>query len=161
MEALFMKMIGSNWQRGALSALLLSALAACDSDTTSITIEDLQGVWAATNAELLSTTGDDIDLIALGATVTLVIQDVERYTLSIGIPNEIPQVFTGNFVVVDDNTATIQNEQTGNTYTATYTLDGNVLDMNVPGVEFTDPPDGIPDQATFEATFLRSELESE
>ena len=151
-----MKSLRTNLKRFALPAFLTVSLVACDDDTTGVTIDDLQGVWNATQAELLTSTGQSIDLLALEATITLVIQDVERYTLSIAIPNEVPQVLTGSIVVVDDNTLTIVNDQTGNSYTATYMLDGDALDMTVPDIELADPPTGIPDQATFDGSFSRS-----
>ena len=85
----------------SLMVFSMGLIASCGGDDdddfsnsgTNLSISDIQGSWIATSATF--TAPEFIDILAEGATVTLVIQSNGRFTFTILMPGEAPEVTTG------------------------------------------------------------------
>ena len=152
------------WMRIALPVLLVGALAvACgdDDEPTGVTIGDLAGTWDASDLSLTWNANPAvvINLVDIGATVTLVINSNSTYSFTIAVPGQDDQVITGDFTLLGGNRFELTNDdEPEDLWTGTFTLsaDGNELSVNLPDVTIFDfDSDGTEDEALLEGDFDR------
>ena len=84
------------------SAMALILMSAC-TDATGLEVDDLEGTWTA--ASIVFTSAEDplvtADLVADGATLTLVLGAENTFTLTFTMPLEDNEVDTGTYTVTD------------------------------------------------------------
>jgi hypothetical protein len=153
------------WTRFALPILLVGALAvACGDDDETPTgpgLDELVGTW---DASLLTLTWNampsvTVDLVGIGATVTLVVNSNGTYSFTVAVPAQPDQVITGDFTLLGGNSFSLTNDaEAGVVWTGTFTLssDGDELTVNVPNVTIFDfDMDGTEDEALLIGEFDR------
>lgn len=153
------------WMRFALPVLLVAAFAvACgddDDEPTGPGLDELTGTWDASSLSLTWNANPAvvINLVDLGATVTLVINANGTYNFTIEVPAQADQVITGDFTLLGGNSFSLTNDdEAGVLWTGTFTLsaDGNELSINLPNVTIFDfDQDGTEDEALLEGDFDR------
>lgn len=132
--------------RFSLPLLLIGALGVgCDDDDEPIgvTIADLAGTWVATSVVLSNNAFlpvDPFDLVAVGATVTLTIQNNGNFTFSAtNLPAPLSDVnITGTIEITGNNTADIITDDPLDPAPAAFTLSGDNVTLSVPNAELID-----------------------
>jgi hypothetical protein len=79
---------------------LLGAVGACGGDGgTGPSAASLAGTWRATQAQLVSVANPStqVDLVAMGGTVRLVLSDAQTFTLTVLMPAEPDDITTGSW----------------------------------------------------------------
>lgn len=113
------------WLTWVTSALVTVA---CSGGGTSSA--DLAGTWNVTKYELVSSASSTtkVDLIAQGATATLVMKSDGTYQMTTTIPGQADETLTGTWSASSDVLTTTQVGMSGNMQ-FNYTLSGSTLTM--------------------------------
>lgn len=141
-------------QRGILALAVVVAGLGCGDDGGAPA--DLTGTWNATSLVFTSTTNpaQQEDLIALGATFTIVLRADGTYTSTLAPPGGAPDVATGTWSASTD-VLTIQ--ETGDPFTVQFdfSLSGSTLTLTGGGVDYDFDGDGTDDPATLDVVLVR------
>ena len=133
----------------ALSALALgAAIAVGCGDSTGVQPDDLAGTWNATSVTFTSVANSStsVEVIGLGATLTIVIQSNGSVSLAFNVPGETPSTDTGTLSVSGSDFTLVID---GDTSTGTITRNGDVVTLSIQtGVEFDFDDDGTDEAAT-------------
>lgn len=145
-----------NAKRMVLAAACASALVACD-DGTGPSAEELAGTWNATKAELVSVANPSIrlDVVALGGTVQLVLNENKTFTLTSTLPGEPAEVASGTWSSsVDQLTLTFTSGLSGDMQ-FDMALSGDTLTLGGADDDFDFNDDGVEEPAKVYLTLAR------
>lgn len=132
----------------------VAAMAVACSDDTGPSEGELTGSWLATKVELVSVANPatKIDLVALGATVRLVLAASNTYTLTLIVPGEPQEVQTGTWSASKD-VLTLSDSDGDQQFDMS--LNGNTLILTGASGEFDFNDDGVDEAATVNVTLVR------
>jgi hypothetical protein len=131
-------------------------LAACGKSPTAPSPQGLPGTWKATRAEYVSRTNASVrvEIVSRGTTLVLTLNANNTYTLAITDPGQTGQVLDGTWSSSSEVLTLKQSGTSGDTQ-FNMALSGNTLTLSGGHVLFDIENDGIPDEATLTATFVR------
>lgn len=138
----------------AIALMGAAAIACGDDDEPSI--ESISGTWSIEKYEFVNAanTAERVDLVALGLTGTVNLNDNGQYVATITEPGFDPETVTGTWSYTAD-TFTLQ--ETGSSGNSQFDMDvGNdVLTLTGADAEFDFDDDGIPEPAKWNVTLER------
>jgi hypothetical protein len=128
--------------------------AGCGDDSTGPSESSLVGTWRATKVELISVQDPAIkfDLVALGATVRLVLGSSKAYTLTLSVPGEPQEIVTGSWSSSGD-VLTLTDESGDMQFDMT--LSGNTLTLTGADGEFDFNDDDVDEPAHLNMVLVR------
>jgi len=151
------------------SLILFGAVTGCGDDDdddfslegTDLSVTDLAGNWVATRAFFSkAATGPvmEVDVIAVGGSGTLEIQNDSRFTLTIVVPGQAPDVTTGRIAFDEDLLVVFFDDDPEDFFFFGITLsEPNLSVTNTNGAgDFDFDGDGVEEPADLEFDFVRS-----
>lgn len=146
----------------ALSLIVLFAVACSDDDSDNgtapdvVTISDLIGTWASTAWTFESrASGEEVDMAALGFSVTMVVDENGRYTLTIFSQDQILEIDTGA-LSLDGAVLIAESDDGGEPALFSFSLDGDIAELMDPAEEYDFDNDGFDEPAILRMTLIRS-----
>ena len=136
-----------------ISGMALILMSAC-TDATGLEPVDLEGTWTATSMAFTSVENSELtaDLVAEGATLTLVLDVTGEFILTLTKPQVENEVDTGTYLVDGDILMLSDSiEETSDEFTVA--RDGDTLTLTIPD-EFEFAPDVV-EAATLVITLTR------
>lgn len=145
-------MIALRWLR---VAALAAGLAACGGDDEP-TLENLSGQWSATRMEFtgVDNPADQVDVIALGATFDLNLNDSGGFAGTLTFPGEAPETITGTWSYTSD-TLTLQEDDEPFALVFDMDLGNDTMTLSGADVEFDVDDDGVDEPATLTIVLVR------
>ena len=148
-----------SWARPVLFlALLLPIAASCGGDDpTGPTDSNLIGTWDATVIEIVSVADPavSVELIALGGSRRLVLQDQADFGLSVGIPDNGTEFGNGTWSSTDILTLNFGDGDIQGTWQFDFDLNGDTLTLTGADVEYDFDENGTEDPAKLNLTLVR------
>lgn len=145
----------TGWRIGT-AAMLLCAMAGCSEDKSAgPEPEQITGVWNATKVEYVSRPGGTaVDLIALGGTGTLTLNDNGTFRLVVTPFAEASRTTEGTWALSGDM---LSLTPLGMPFAWQFDVafSGDSLGLGGASVEYDFNEDGTPDQATLNLLFVR------
>ena len=135
-------------------ALALILMTACGDDSTGVEPDDLAGTWTATAMVFTQTASPNqvVDVVPLGAGLTLVLGADASYTVTFVFPPDPDEVETGAYTVTGTN-LNLSPTGTGSPETFTISRDGNTMTLTL--ADFFDFTEGVEEAATMVITLTR------
>ncbi len=136
---------------------LAAAIGACGSDSPSAPTNDsLAGTWRATRAEFVNAANSSqrVEVISLGATITLALQSSGAYSMTATVPGEAPSTENGTWGNSKD---TLSLRPAGVTYTVEFdmTFSGNSLALSGGHVQFDVNNDNVDEETILSMLMTR------
>jgi hypothetical protein len=125
---------------------------------TGTTVADLVGTWEATEFRFVSspTPTDTVDAIARGGGLSVTLSADARYSMSLTIPGELPDVSSGVAVIDGDMVYMIDGVDPQDPMAFEFGLAGDTITMVAEDTfDFDDPPDGVNEPAVVEIVLER------
>lgn len=119
----------------AYAALTVSL--ACGGDGSGPSRTEFEGTWDATKLEFtnVANTSEKVEVIALGATYTIVLVSDGTYQATLGVPGSAPEVTTGTWSVSSD-VITIKETGSSGDQQFNWSLSGNTLTISGANTDF-------------------------
>lgn len=140
----------------ALAIALLGAAALACGDDDEPSIESISGTWDIVKYEYVSVenSSERVDLVTLGLTGTVNLNDNGQYAATIEEPGFTPVTVTGTW---DYTVDTFTLQETGSSGDATFDMriGNDVLTLTGADAEFDFDDDGIPEPAKWNVTLER------
>jgi hypothetical protein len=148
----------STVRRALVAGILMGSVGACGDKDTGPSKDALAGTWVATKAEFVSVANPSqkFDLIAKGATVSLVLTSTQTFTLTITRPNESELKSMGNWSTSEDELDLIFSSgsmQGGMNFDVS--LSGNTLTLMGADYQFDVDDNGTEEPVKFNLTMAR------
>lgn len=146
----------------ALSLIITLGIACSDDDSDNgtdpdvVTVSDLVGTWTAAAWVFENPANDqEVDMIAFGFEVNLVVETSARYTLTIIFEEQVQDIDTGT-LSIDGNVLIGESDIDDENVFFSFTLDGDTFVVMDPSEEFDFDDDGVEEPAILRITFIRS-----
>jgi len=142
------------WHRLGFAAAVL--LMACGGDGSGPRPNEFAGTWNATKYQFTNkaNTAQKVDVISLGATLVVILDQNGTYQATLTMPGDAPEVTTGTW---DASVDVFTIRETGSTgeMQFDYTLSGNTLTLSGANDDFDFDSDGNPEPARVSAILTR------
>jgi hypothetical protein len=141
--------------RGMTIALLGALGLACGGDDEP-TMESISGTWTITSSEYVNAanSSERVDVIALGVTGTVNLNDNGQYAVTIEEPGIAPETLTGTWSYTAD-TFTLKETGSSGDWTFDMTIGNDVLTLTGANSEYDFNDDGSPEPAKWNIRLAR------
>jgi len=121
----------------ALIGAILVVGGSCGNDGSGPEASELAGTWRATRFEYVSVANSNqrLELVALGAVVTVTLTEAGAFTIVVAIPDEPQETFTGTWSASRD-VLTLNRASGGGQWQFDMQLSGNTLTLSDANSEF-------------------------